>query len=143
MDCVFLRKMLKLCSGCAHIIVCSVVSTDFDRRNVSAVSVLGSLPNIECIPLGRAAWGSVVYLSDERLGWPQQSWICLLWSMNYAWLSRSEGRYPLSSSTELVGGLNVCREFSPLQLTQGKEESEQSLIQCLVRSVLSPLLLSS
>ena len=137
MDSVFLGKMLKLCPGYAHMIVYSVVSMDFDRSGAGAVSVLGSLPSIERIPLGRAAWGSVIYLSDERLNQPQQSWVCLLCSMrfskaNYRWLARGEGKYPLHSSTGLVEGLNVCRQLSPLQLTQGKEVCEQSLIQCSV-----------
>lgn len=137
MDSVFLGKMLKFCPGCAHMIVCSVVSMDFGRSDAGALSVLGSLPSIERIPLGRAAWGLVIYLSDERLNRPQQSWVCLLCSMrfskaNYRWLAGGKGKYPLPSATGLVEGLNVCRQLSPLQLTQGREVCEQSLIQCSV-----------
>lgn len=36
-----------------------------------------TLLNAEHVPLGRAAWGSIVSLSDERLAQPQQSWVCL------------------------------------------------------------------
>lgn len=49
-DSVFLGKMVTLCPGYARVIVYSVVSTDFDRSDGGAVSVLGSLPRIERIP---------------------------------------------------------------------------------------------
>lgn len=146
MDSVFLGKMLKLCPGYAHVIVCSVVGMDFDRSSAGTVSVLRSLPGIERISLGRSAWGSVIYLSDERQTQPQQScgYVCFaVWDFQRQATDGSlEAKANILFPAQL-GCLKVCMSAgSSPPCSSPRVRSVWAVpnpVQCLVRSVPSPL----